>query len=523
MDQLFHHVFFNQPFIRKHIFYQAAHGANTKTINYRDYSCLNAIIKNGDTKLLELKLHHKEYLMLDMRSLHDLFKLKQLDLFVACMERFRAYLAAPQSHLVMMAAEQNNWEVVQYLIGKGYMYNGQTLLGLACSNGNYALVQDLCKRETEVSLNCFIFSILSKNEEMVKLVFEHGKKSFAKESMFDRERILVDALAIGNLAIFKIVKKYFEESIPLFGIRKWFVYNQALVWRLYVVSVINFEAYKFIYDTFDLSFTRTQDTPSDIQYPPVAATEFGSKEVLVHMFENNLIMSKCTDRMAAKALPYGHFHLYELFSSKYKLNVPLGEFRISNIKGPFPSVEQVRYIVQELDIPLYKNDLLFASKNAEMFKYIFEKGRFQPTMEQLYYCCKHNNLELVAYLHQQGLIVEWTVIANHIFIINPNGCYPLVHLLFTLYQPTLDDLDILVKTMQDAAKLCLNHSVFQLVFYQVFRLTQCMQVYHKSILNACKRGRTMNLQLILEAHMQPLCGELLNEALEKAALGGHLS
>jgi len=524
MDQLFQFVFFKHAYIRNNIYYQLSNGNNKKSIKYKDFSNLNILINNDYIEIVKSKLKNREFMTYDMKTKKDICKIKQPDIFQQCLERFdhhfNSYL---KDQFVIWAADQNNWHLVSYLMDKGYNYNIHTLMESACSKGQTELVKKLSKMTKTVSLNSFIFAILSKNQEIVKSVFEYGQTSFATIGKLDRERVLIDSLAIGNLEIFKIVKKYFEDTNALFSFVRWFGYQQQLIWRLYVVSVINFETYKYIFDNFDLSFTRTEKPPHDIQYPPVAATEFGSEQVLIHMFENNLVVPDCINRMTAKALPYGHINLYELFKNQYKLDVSLEGFNLSGIKNFFPTLGQVKYIVEHLGIQLHKNDLLFAAKSPEIFKYIFEKGSFDPTMEHLYYCCKHNNLDTIKFLYQKGLVnIEWTIISNHILVINPNNCFDILKLLFTLYRPTIDDLPELMKNLEDASKKCTNSSVFRFLFAQVHKYTTSSVAYDKCILNACKKGRVVNLQLMIDSGVKPSQG-LVESAMQKAAVGGHLS
>ncbi|KAF2069440.1 hypothetical protein CYY_009243 [Polysphondylium violaceum] len=543
MDVLFKQVF-NHVVIRKQIFYQVLHDKNCRSKRYNSIHHVYWIIKNGHLKLLAQKLRHNDYLLLDQKGIKETLKLKDIGLFIMLFNRFRSLFIGSFSSAVERAAGHANWPVVQYLVQQeNYPYKFYQLLEIACTKKNYELAKESCERARAdeldrgikfyVSLECFVYAIGTKDIRFVNLVFEYGKDNLAKESKGNKEKILVAAIGSGGVEIFRLVRKYFEDSMLLFSLRKSLVYNKNLLWKLYSVSVGNYECYRHIYDNFDLSFTANEEPPHTIlQYPVLSAVEKGSEQVVHHLLNNHMVAPQFFDKMPSTALNYGHFELYE-FIKRY-FNLPLyplpSNFNFYSMKDPIKHLEQAKYAAQYLGVGVVKRDIEKSTHSLEVFKFMYERYKGPAASDREFinniisYSFSSNNVKVIEYLLQRGLSLDSNVyvVWSNFLNIQPSKILPFFQVLLPACPPTKTDIPSLVHIAEHFAGSDLNR--FKSVFEPLYELSTDNTHYTNCFLNAVRGGRISTLHFLFSyKDLKPTQNYEYIKLLEEAAVNGDLA
>jgi len=473
-------------------------------------------------------LNNNEYLLIDQKGVKQILKIKDLDLFIKCFNRFKYYITNYCSNTVERAADNCNWSVVEYLLQKKMEFHGYKLTEIACQKKNYELAVFCCdalhkskalqmtsasgavKKLDNVSfLEIIKNAIETKELKYVELVFEHVKDWFSKESVINKEKIIVDSLATGGVEIFRLVRKYFEDSFVPFSLKK--VYNRNLVWRLFSVSVANFESYKYVYENFDLSFTTSEEPPNTVlQYPVISSVEKGCKEVVHHLLDNKLVARKFIDRMYLVALEFGHFKLYELIKDYFKKPIlPLPGYNVPTMKLPSRDLDRARYAVECLGIDITEGDLIRSTESIEVFKYMYERykgSKFKQNpqfLDQVIYgACIWNNIKVIEYLVERQVSFQGTNIWSCFVHLKRESFFEFNKLFLQTSIPNENDIQSLSLAAEYLAGKDLNS--FKLAFVPLLKLTTDSSRFSQCFLNAVKGGRIATLFLLFKNGLRPI-------------------
>jgi len=514
MDVLFRQVFYQQPFIRKNIFYQVVNDSNCKTVNYRYCYGLNWMIEDRYFELLKLKLRNKEYLHMGKVVIwgFGIFKIRDLDIFKQILPLYSQY-NRDYYGAVEHCCRNENWVVAKYLIEQKTSYSDTQVLEIVTEKGSVEMLEYLLQFPIAgivvVTLNTFLYAIVSKNQRLVSMVFECGRHCFVKLYPEEKDRVLVAAMSSGSQEIFRIVQKHYERSFYFFAVRKRSFYHKELVWKLLNASVVSFVMFKYCVDMFGIPLVST-----------TAAVD--------HQDESSGSSDLCRIKdICLAAIGYGQGDIVGYLISKGLVN--------HGTTTPPPVIvgelDKAKYIVEYLQIPIKQIDLEKSIRSTEVFKYLYESSKgsevhLDPSfinniISQAYI---DNNIDMVIYLHQQGLLKPQSrdsVVWSSLLHMDPNNCTNMLNTLFTLHYPTHKDIPSLIRGLENFALRSKRFKVFQMLFDHIYQhISRDHSLYYNCFKLTARGGRLVSLRYLFEQGLLP---EDPLKVLQEAAHTGVLS
>jgi len=480
------------------------------------------MIENNYIDLLRCKLRNNEHLLMSQeKNIKDIVSLKDIDVFIQLCKRFQEILHIEKDYVIGWCAQADNWKGVQFLIDEGYQYPDYLLVEYAYKTCNYKMTQRLFKKTPEVSLQTYFHAISSKDIRFVQMVFEHGKESFIKESVFNRECILVGSIEKGTVEIFKFVYQRFLDSFSLASIRKSFIINKELRWRLYSACIHSYDTYRYIFDNFDLSFTKHQAIQDTSFFPPLMAAHKGQKDIVQHMLENDLVNLQYQDQVATSAKG---LDIYSMVKNHFKQ--PLTPSQSG--RPIYAALSEAKVLVGEFHIGIRGVDLVRAVASPETFKYLLERVGGIDFINQdtrlkfliIQEACIQETTDMLEYLETQSCRVNdlgtrvstlWHIVVDH----QPNNSRRL-RILFSQQPPTQADYANLTKLLDLSAAKSNNFKVFKYIFDTLFPLLQqrlsttpdaaikmnC--IFSNCFVSAAKRGRLLAIRYLYQHGLYPI-------------------
>ncbi|KAF2069438.1 hypothetical protein CYY_009241 [Polysphondylium violaceum] len=508
MDQLFRFIFFKHVYLRRQIFDSVVNDVNCKTTNYKNCSNVNWMITNQYIDLLRCKLKYKEHLSMSLeKKFKDIATLKDIDIFTQVFQRFQEILHTDKDYIIGWCAERDNWKAVDFLFEQGYEYPDYLLLEYAYKTRNYKMTQRLFKKTEQVSKQTYIHAINSKDIKFVKLIFDHGRDSFGKESINFREEILWRSMEDGSLEIFKFVKKRFKETHSFVYLRKNFIYSKSLRSRLYLACVNSFETYIYTYNQYHEFFIKHQGSQSDSHYPPVVAARLGVRPVIEHMLENNLIPNHLVDQVIMSA---NGLELYTRLKNHFKL--PL--LPLNSICTLFQDLDETKNLVENVGAEITSKDLIETLPHSlEIFKYLFGKAGHAliNQVQTLRYSLllqatllKDNDQVLHYLVVEQGIMVkpnDGILLWYDLVTSFPNNCFRKIQIL--LSRAPIFESELYMRVLECASEKCNNFKVFKLLLDTWLPLIQkkgkyLLPLFSNCLLAAVKNGRLATLKYLFQ-------------------------
>jgi len=420
MDNNIYKQVFTNSGLRNQI-YQEVRNANTRTYNYKHCYNVGWLIKYKYFELLRVKLKNNEYLFYDIESYSSIVDIVDLELFIQCYSRMLEhfiYLAPPDNQndrIMIRGAKNKNWEALKYLVQTHKIKYNIHVLSEACQQGNL----EICKHIYENSKNSlkaeqrlFNCAIFSKKLSVVEWVFKSFKSEFSKLDTKTTESILFVAVSCGDVGIFKIVREYLENSIPLFSVRKKSVYSSMTLWQMHYNAMGHHERLMFICQEFDVKYT-FKNFPKSIPHPLYGAVSHGSEETIKYLLDNKKITLDNLGNIAHTIVNQQRFHTYEIIRNYFSLPVTYIQIEIETIRDIFTQLETVKYLVETLNITYFSEHELSKISSVSIFKYLYEhpSGQFTQQLEQrsfiiLLFCfmIRNTNVDLLDYICQKGLL-----------------------------------------------------------------------------------------------------------------------
>jgi len=543
MDILFKQIFFNQPFIRNLIFYQVSHDVNCNTVRYKYYNNVGMMIKNGDLKLLEFKLNRQEYLWFDRNSVQKTTMSigdDNLDLFIKIHSRFKSLYPMDWSMAHYGAAKKGHWKIVQYLMAENHSEWDETLLQSVLASGDVEMVLEATKYVKSVSSTSFIFALESDNRIIISHMFKVFKKSFDNFYISLKEHVLIAAARTDDVMILKEVQQYFESSFYFFGFRN--LYRTSLIWNLYHQSIGNYEMYKYIKNTFDLSVTLVEqpENPNKVN-PFIQVGVHGNKEIFKEMMDGGMFNVNYIIQMLYSALKENRIEFYEYVLKEYKDIEGVSSFSGRGFQlgaiNKIQSIDQARYVLENLtgSPPIGIHDLtkaLFSS--FEIFKYVYQVFRSrgqQLSIEMIDLLIieifkMDDPVQGIMYLYTEGIDFTGTKLFTYLINLDPNKSLPILQAVFKLHKPNYENFDELVIILSHYARFTRCLKTFKLIYYHVSQLplmdsTQLSLALSKCFIKAAQGAHYQTILFMLEQNHQPMPNDY-RIVLENAAEAGSI-
>jgi len=400
MDQLFNQII-RDTYIRNEIFYFIRYDVNYKTTNTLDYMDVDVMIQNNHLYLLKSKLKRNEYLYSKNNAWITDSKiiLNDLDLFIQCYNRFRHTISS--RNIVELCATKHNWRAFKYIIQDHYGGDLYDLL-ISVNKDNF--------------INCLEFGIKDGDLEMVLFVFSVDNKIFQREKTNILEFILTKAAMSGNVELFKIVRKHFEESFSLFSLRKVFIYHKRLLGTLVHCSISSVDIYNYIQKEYGIQFNEEENS---LLFNPLIPlfSRLNISDTELNMIKTMLSNGSFSpEYVVESALLGGHYEVYTFVKDYYQFTYkPTINTHLNHIKYAFDSLDNIKFLVETVGIGYVFQDYRMATKSTEIFKYLYERSILSSSnhlpqqfndiekLELNLALCNNRNLDLLVYFKQNNL------------------------------------------------------------------------------------------------------------------------
>ncbi|KAF2070238.1 hypothetical protein CYY_008446 [Polysphondylium violaceum] len=431
----------------------------------------------------------------------DISQIKDTQLLIDCYQRYKDKYTHSKRDLETSCALHNNWDGVKYFMEDQSIEWNPKVLKQACHAGKNDIVALYVQRVKTANYQTLYNAVIVNDIDLVKLVLKDNPAILSKESSDVKESVLLVAIRYGNTEIFKLIRECFE-AVPLFFMRKHFIYSKELLMKMAYASAVSLEMYQFIHKEYDLEFCKKDHAlQSVISFVCKDDTENLIREMLAKgsfstEYANNIVLS---------ALIFGYYNVYQLVKDQYQYTfVPPDGFNLPQIKGSFVDINITKFLVETVGIPVCVRDLKMATTSFAVFKYLYERV---PNAAEIPYnikkdvtfsaCYSYTDststgdaLDLLHYLKQHSILNSegWlSFVAEH-----PHRCtLGFLQLLFSL-NPSIAPVE--PKTLLRCAKKMQDFACFK---YMYDKLVLPDTNLDHLMIKAARGARLQNLLYIL--------------------------
>jgi len=366
MDQLFNQIFFRHTFIKNHIYYFIRYDVNCKTTNTQHYVDVDVMIRNNHLYLLKSKLKRNEYLCSrDNQWITDSSLISNhMDLFIQCHNRFHNQI--PIADMAKLCIKSNNWIALKYIL-QDYVKDFQR-------NNTF---ENLVSINKDNIFKCLVFAVKEGDMELVIFVFSVDSKVFDRLETNSKEELLTKAVMSGNVELFKLIRKYFEESFKFFNLRKGFIYHNKLIKILLHCSISSLDMYNFIQKEHGIQFNRTESLQCDILIPLFSKLNTSDTNIIIKsMLPNEPFSSIYANDLVLSTLVAGHYQVYTYVKDQYNFTFkpPTGSYLVL-IKNAFDNLDNIKFLVETVGFNYGYEDFKIATNSAEIFNYLYDRRK----------------------------------------------------------------------------------------------------------------------------------------------------
>jgi len=361
MDQLFY-LIIRDTYIKNQICYFIRYDVNYKTTNTQYYVDADVMIKNNHLYLLKSKLKRNEYVCSkDSRWLTDSSLISNdLDLFIQCYKRF----AQNESLNIKtdMCAQSNNWRAFKYIFQD-------------CLEDR--MFENLVSRNKLNFIKCLEFGVDQGDMGLVLFVFSVDDNVFERLKTEVKERLLTKALMSGNVELFKIIRKQFEESLKLSKKNKQVIYHKKLLRTLVHCSKSSVDMYYYIQMEYGIQFNMKENLLCDILIPLFSRLNASERDIIIKpMLPNLSFSSKYANDLVWSTLVAGHYEVYTYVKDQYNFTFkPPTGVNLDYIKNAFDSLDNVKFLVETVGIDYGYEEFKIATKSTEIFNYLYDRRK----------------------------------------------------------------------------------------------------------------------------------------------------